>query len=130
MIKFPSLLLATFFLSTALYADKVREDSSTTTTKIIKQNGTIQKVTIANTKYRNNSINYGVIIKFVDEELLDIEALEAKYNLIFQKKLSIGYYVFKNNSTQNDMDIIEKMIYEEKNIDTIKQNAPLKAKRL
>ncbi|MBN2825652.1 MAG: hypothetical protein JXQ76_10025 [Campylobacterales bacterium] len=122
----PLLLLFTLIL----HAQKLKEDSSTYSEKIFKQDGVIKKIRIPNNQYRSNSKNYGLIIKFNDENLLDMAAFEAKYNLKFEKKLIIGYYIFTNNSSLNDMDLIEDIIENESNVYTVKQNAPLNPKIL
>jgi hypothetical protein len=133
MSKFNSLILSStliFVTTTLLNAQKVYEDTSNVYTKTIKQNGVIKKITISKKHYRSNAHKYGLIIKFTDIENLDIEDFEAKYDLKFKEKLSIGYYIFENLSSLSDLDLIEKIIESEKNLYTIKQNQPLNPKML
>lgn len=95
------------------------------------QDGVLQKVSIPNSHYRNsNAARYGIIVKFIDDKRIDIKAFEAQFDLVLQEKLQIGYYIFKNNSSFNDFDLIEKIMQSEKNIHTIKQNRAQKAKLL
>jgi len=71
---------------------------------------------------QNNKIKNGVMIRFKKNVTVDIPQIEAKYNLKFIKKLHIGYYIFNNLSDYDDITLIQKMIQEEKTIDTIKPN--------
>lgn len=47
---------------------------------------------------------------------------ELTYSLKFIKKLSIGYYIFSNNSNLSDIDLVGKIIEKERDIETIKVN--------
>jgi len=111
-----------------LNAQKIQEDSSTYTLKTFKQNGVIKEIRIPNSNYRSNPNRYGLILKFSDESRLNIASFERKYAIKLKKKLTIGYYIFENNSALNDYDLIENIIENEPNLHTIKHNTPLNPK--
>ena len=67
------------------------------------------------------SDNRGVIIAFNDN--IDINNFEQKHSIKLEKKLTIGYYIFKNNSNLNDIALISKIIKTEQNkIKSIRPN--------
>jgi hypothetical protein len=127
MFKFFALL---FTLSLVLDAQKIKEDSSTFTLKLTKQEGVVQKIAVPTTRYRSHEGNWGLIVKFGDDTPVDIASLEEKYAIKFTKKLTIGYYIFENHSMLNDYDLIENMIEHEPQLHTIRRNAPLNPKIL
>ncbi|MEA2027997.1 MAG: hypothetical protein U9N49_03360, partial [Campylobacterota bacterium] len=102
MFKHNRLLLATLALTLTLSAEKIREDSSSYITKIIKQNGVVKKINVPINKYRSKSSQYGIIVKFTDNESIDIQEFAAKYELEYDTQLSIGYYIFRNRSATSD----------------------------
>jgi len=64
----------------------------------------------------------GVVIKFKDASLVDIQALEEKYQIHLKTKPIVGYYIFENQSKYMDIDLMSKIIENEKNILSIKPN--------
>jgi len=64
----------------------------------------------------------GIMIAFKDKNLVSISEFEARYGLKYKNKLSIGYYIFDNISSNSDDNIIVSIIKNEKNILTVKPN--------
>ncbi|KIM07238.1 MAG: hypothetical protein KU38_10935 [Sulfurovum sp. FS08-3] len=127
MFKFFALLFACSLL---LNAHKIKEDNTTFTLKLTKQEGVVKKIAVPNTRYRSHEENLGLIVKFNDDTKVDIASLEEKYAIKFTKKLTIGYYIFENHSMFNDYDLIENMIEHEPQLHTIRRNTPLNPKIL
>jgi len=70
----------------------------------------------------DTSDNRGIIVLFKSSSV-DIKKFSNEYNLKLKKRLSIGYYIFKNESNLNDIELISKITKEEKNIiKTIRPN--------
>ncbi len=64
-----------------------------------------------------------IIVAFKKSVNVDIEAFSAKYGLELDKKLSIGYYIFKNQSGLSDLELIATIQKENKNrLKTIRPN--------
>ncbi len=72
----------------------------------------------------------GLLITFKDKSI-DIEAFEKKFNLKLQKKLQIGYYIFKNSSKFTDIILINSILAskEGSKIETIKPNWKMKMEK-
>lgn len=47
-----------------------------------------------------------IMVAFKKRAAVDIAAFSSQYNLELTKKLSIGYYIFKNNSALSDIELI------------------------
>lgn len=47
-----------------------------------------------------------IIVAFKKGAAVDIAAFSSQYNLVLTKKLSIGYYIFKNKSSLSDITLI------------------------
>ena len=64
----------------------------------------------------------GVIVSFKDPSKTSISDFEAKYNIKLKHKLVVGYYIFTNASKFTDAQIVEEIIKNEINIETVKPN--------
>jgi len=118
------LFLALFIALFAMGNEKIKEPNSRYTSKIIKQNGVIKEISVANSRYRSRVLREGIIVKFTTPTV-DIEGLQARYDIHFVQKLSIGYYIFSNQSAWDDYDLIKQMLEGEQNIHTIRPNTRL-----
>ena len=96
--------------------------------KKIKDGGIVRNISIPVIKYRDNN-SVGIIVKFTSNQI-DLERFEVIYQLTLKEKLSIGYYIFNNNSTLTDIDLVGKILENENNIETIKPNQKLVPKIL
>ncbi|HGZ70015.1 MAG TPA: hypothetical protein ENL00_03260 [Nitratifractor sp.] len=47
-----------------------------------------------------------IMVAFKKGAAVDIAAFSSQYNLVLTKKLSIGYYIFKNKSSLSDITLI------------------------
>ncbi len=64
-----------------------------------------------------------IMIAFKKGVNVDLESFSAKYNLQLTKKLTIGYYIFKNKSALSDIELIATISKENKSrIKTIRPN--------
>ncbi len=88
--------------------------------KIPKVDGKIIKST--NTQTGTDDTKFGVIVEFIDDSKVDISTFESKYGLKLKDKLVIGYYIFSNYSSVGDLELIQKILNNEKNIRTLKPN--------
>jgi len=71
-------------------------------------------------RYLNNKSS-GILVLF--NKNIDIKNFKNKYSLELKKRLSIGYYIFENNSNLNDIELISKIYKENKSsIKTIRPN--------
>jgi len=99
------------------------------TSKIITiiDNGVERKINIeVNTsivKTRSvNSKSKGIIIAFKNSQVNVLE-FSKKYKIKLKKRLKIGYYIFENNSLNSDIELISKILKENKKlIKTIRPN--------
>lgn len=64
----------------------------------------------------------GIIIAFKKGVNVDIAAFASSYGLQLKKRLSIGYYIFQNQSAQSDLELIGTIAKERR--DTIKTIRP------
>lgn len=69
--------------------------SDDNTTKILKRNKLHSRV--------------GLIVDFKDKNV-NIEEFAIQYDLKFKRKMSIGYYIFENKSTQEDIEIVKAIL--------------------
>jgi len=70
----------------------------------------------------------GVIVSFIDNEKFSLKAFEKKYTLKLKTKMFIGYYIFYNLSSKSDREIVEEIIANESNVETVKPNWKRKMK--
>ena len=64
-----------------------------------------------------------IIIAFKKGTHVDLAAFSRKYSIELQKKLSIGYYIFQNESSLSDLELISTIQKENKSqIKTIRPN--------
>ncbi len=68
----------------------------------------------------------GVIVNFIDSSYLSVDEFAKKYGLKFKQRLMIGYYIFDNVSQLSDLQIVEKIITNETNVETVKPNWKMK----
>jgi len=101
---------------------KVKENPNDYIQKIIKENEHIRKINISKDKYRTFDKKEGLILSFNNQNINSIDDLEDKYSIKLKYKLSIGYYIFDNNSDLDDIELVEKIIQNENNIKSIKPN--------
>lgn len=80
------------------------------------------------TPYSVKQINakQGIIIRFKSPSPEYIDEFKTKYGLKFHTKLFIDYYIFQNLSKQSDIQLINNIIENETNIETIKPNWHMK----
>ncbi len=64
----------------------------------------------------------GIVLSFKDQTQVSVDEFESKYGIKLERKLVIGYYIFKNMSEYSDIQIVEKIIKNETNIKTVKPN--------
>ena len=78
------------------------------------------QLSVYNTKAKD--VKKGLLLRMKKGTTLNIIKFETTYGLKFKEKLTIGYYVFKNISEKSDMEIVNLILTNEKNIDTVKPN--------
>jgi len=64
----------------------------------------------------------GLLVRFSKGAEVNIEDFEKKYDLKLKQKMQIGYYIFKNKSKESDLTVMNRIIENEKDIDSIKPN--------
>jgi len=64
----------------------------------------------------------GIIIKFNTITDINVAQLELKYGLKLQTTILGKYLIFENNSSKTDIEIINDIILNEPNIQTLKPN--------
>jgi len=116
-----SSIFSSLLLNASEYV-KVKENQNSYIQKIIKENGTIRKINISKIKYRTFDKKEGLILSFKAQNSSSIENLENRYSIKLKHKLSVGYYIFDNNSDLNDIELVENIIENEDNIRSIKPN--------
>lgn len=134
MKKFTYITLALLLGNNVLLAQKHSslEIDNSYTKVIIMDKGVKRTVLIPKDNIAKNKMNTmkaeqatskdGVIISFKDSSKTSISVFEAKYNLKLKHKLVIGYYIFTNLSKFTDVQIVEEIIKNETNIETVKPN--------
>ena len=97
-------------LATASYAEVVT----------IIDNGVERKIEIAESnssaKARMVQESTGVVVAFKKGAKVNLSEFAKKYNLKLKKKLVIGYYIFLNESSMTDIELIEKISKENRDI--------------
>jgi hypothetical protein len=78
---------------------KIKDTGIEKTIKIVAQLSTFNKLTAKE----------GVLVDFSAKQI-SLEAFEKEFNLKFIKKLQIGYYIFENQSTWSDFELIDKIL--------------------
>jgi len=94
--------------------------------KKIKDGGVVRSISIP--KYRDIK-RVGIIVKFSSNKI-DLDRFQSTYQVEFVERLSIGYYIFNNNSSLSDIDLVEEILENEKDIETIKPNQRVVPKML
>lgn len=99
----------------------------------ILENGVKRKISVLKTNNTKKTVstydakaNKGLIVSFKNIEETSIPEFEKKYGLKLRKKLIIGYYIFANVSAKTDMEIVQAIIQNEVNIQTVKPNWKMK----
>ncbi len=64
----------------------------------------------------------GVIVTFKNPSKTDISKFESTYGLKLKEKLLTCYHVFENISGSSDIQVIDSIIRNEKNVKTVKPN--------
>lgn len=64
----------------------------------------------------------GIVVQFNNPDRAAITAFEATYGLKLQHKLVSGYYIFDNVSGTPDIQVVESIINNETNVQTVKPN--------
>ena len=72
----------------------------------------------ANTQYSDSSGNQfnsksDIIIKFENQNDVDIEYIESKYGLKYKREMTIGDIIFENDSDTDTLEIINNMVEDE-----------------
>jgi len=88
----------------------------------IKRTILIRKDSTLSAKSTTPSTKQGVILSFWDDNSVSVGDLERRYGLKLQEKLMIGYYIFENISDKSDMEVVEAIIKDERDIKTVKPN--------
>ena len=88
----------------------------------IIDNGSVRKIYVNSSDNKKVSKSKGIIISFKNRDF-DIKSFSLEYKLELKKRLSTGYYIFINKSASSDVDIIKKILKEQKDsIKTIRPN--------
>ena len=131
-------LLAFLASSTSAFAQKVKieEMQKNYTEVIILEKGVKRKINIPkDDKIKNTLSSYsakeatsqeGIIVSFKKLAQISISEFETRYGLKFKTKLVIGYYIFQNISEHSDIQIVEDIMKNETNIETVKPNWKMK----
>ena len=132
------ILLAFLASSSFAFAQKVKteEMQKNYTEVIILEKGVKRKINIPkDDKIKNTLSPYsakearsqeGIIVSFKKTSNVSISEFETKYGLKLKTKLVIGYYIFQNISEHSDVQIVEEIIKNETNIETVKPNWKMK----
>ena len=131
-------LLVFLASSTSAFAQKVKteEMQKNCTEVIILEKGVKRKINIPKDDKIKNTFNpysakeatsqEGIIVSFKKLAQISISEFETRYGLKFKTKLVIGYYIFQNISEHSDIQIVEDIMKNETNIETIKPNWKMK----
>lgn len=134
MKKIPQIAVALLLANSLLLAQKPSslEIDNSYTKVIVMDKGIKRTVLIPKEDTVKNKMNPmkaeqavskdGVIVSFKDSSQASINAFETKYKLKLQHKLLVGYYIFTNVSKLTDVQIVEEIIKNETNIETVKPN--------
>ncbi len=132
------ILLAFLASSSFAFAQKVKteEMQKNYTQVIILEKGVKRKINIPkDDKTKNTFSPYsakeatsqeGIIVSFKKPSQISISEFEIKYGLKLKTKLVIGYYIFQNISEHSDIQIVEDIMKNETNIETVKPNWKMK----
>jgi len=136
MIRFIVLVLLASSSFTFAQKAKTEEMQKNYTEVIILEKGVKRKINIPkDDKVKNTFSPYsakeatsqeGIIISFKNKSQIVISEFETKYGLKLKTKLVIGYYIFQNISKDSDVQIVENIIKNETNIETVKPNWKMK----
>jgi len=131
-------LLVFLASSTSAFAQKIKteEMQKNYTEVIILEKGVKRKINIPkDDKIKNTLSPYsakeatsqeGIIVSFKKLAQISISEFETRYGLKFKTKLVIGYYIFQNISEHSDIQIVEDIMKNETNIETVKPNWKMK----
>jgi len=61
-----------------------------------------------------------ILVRFNKD--IDVDSFAKKYGLTLKKRMKIGYYIFQNTSKKDTLEIIESILNNEENIESIKPN--------
>ncbi|NOR54623.1 MAG: hypothetical protein GQ531_00295 [Sulfurovum sp.] len=127
------LLTSTFLMGTSFaYADKksTKANNANVETMTIMDKGV--KRTVALNKVEKNGsltpsanqkeLKKGLLIRFKSSASVDIKDFEKKYDLKLKSKMKIGYYIFKNNSKESDVLLMQRIMENETEIESLKPN--------
>ena len=130
------LLLLSSGCSAASKQEIIKQNENKYYTIVILENGVIRKKNILKDKNAKSGFNAysadhldskeGIIIKFKNSSKVSINEFEIKYSLKLKEKLVIGYYIFSNESSSSDIEIVSQIINNESNIKTVKPNWKMK----
>ena len=109
---------------------KIREGNSTRNMLVPIEDRDLTAITRASALNSKLNSKDGLVIAFTDKNI-DIEALEAHFDIKLKNKLQIGYYIFKNNSKFSDIELMNTILNSKygKNIDTLKPNWKMQMKK-
>ena len=71
---------------------------------------------------KKSSTKAGIIVAFKNPSTVSIPEFESRYSLKLKSKLKIGYYIFINQSSSSDMEIVSEIIANSKEVKTVKPN--------
>ena len=130
------LLLLSSGCSAASKQEIIKQNENKYYTIVILENGVIRKKNILKDKNTKSGFNAysadhldsqdGIIVKFENSSKVSINEFEIKYSIKLKEKLVIGYYIFSNESSNSDIEIVSKIINNESNIKTVKPNWKMK----
>jgi len=103
------------------YIKVITMDKGIKRTVLIPKDDTVKKQ-MSSMKAEQAVSKDGIIVSFKDSSKVLIRAFEEKYKLKLQHKLHIGYYIFTNVSKLSDIRIVEDIIQNETNVETVKPN--------
>lgn len=107
---------------------KIQASSTTKETITVLDKGVKRQIAIPiNSSKQTNSAQQsdtkdGVIVVFKNPATVSISEFETKYGLKLKSKLVIGYYIFENISSMNDVSIVSDIIANENSVKTVKPN--------
>lgn len=76
--------------------------------------------------YSEPQLKKGMIVKFKKHSKTSIDVFESKYGLKLKHKMRSGYYIFENVSENTDAEILNRIIADEKSVETVKPNWKLR----
>ena len=109
------------------------KDGGVERTILVEKKESVKEVNLVNSASEQKSSELdklnskvGFIVKFKDN-ISDIDAFMAKFDIKLKEKLSIGYYIFENTSNDSDIVLMQNILSDEiaNKIDTIRVNWPM-----